>query len=157
MIVLHIVDLFVNFFHSFPVFTLNAIASLAQKVDRLTIVICEGGDSDFDLLYRLLLKAKIGQQGQPALHFRRDPVPERVRPRIVGLSGPSQLLLEEALGLLVEPLVEKVRRDVKFDRVVAGRDRFHVPLHVAELLVLADVVEVVDDEEGQEDGCACYD
>ena len=67
------------------------------------------------------------------------------------------LLFQETFRLFIKPLFEELRRDVEFNRVVTGRDRLDVPLDVAELLILADVVEVVDDEEGKEHGTACND
>ena len=118
---------------------------------HFTIVIGESGHCNLDLLDRLVLEAQVRQQRQSTLHFHRDPISERVGPRIICLSILSLLLLKEILSLLVQPIVKEFRLDVKFDRVVTSCDGFDVPLNVAELLVFADVVEIVDDEESKED------
>ena len=146
MILFHLINLTVDFFHALPIFRFDAAASLAEQMNHFAIVISESCHCDLDLFDWLVFEAEIWKQREPALHLLGDPVSEGVRPRTVHFATVALLLLKESLCLFVQPLIEEVWVNIELDGIITSRDRLDVPLDIAELLVLADIVKVVDDE-----------
>lgn len=90
------------------------------------------------------------------LHFVFDPSPETLDIRFK-YSVILCALFFPIFFLLFLEVFKKVRLDFEFNGVVSGRDCIYVVFYIFVLLQTLYVVDIVDDKEGNEDCCTCYD
>ena len=111
----------------------------------------EGRDSDLDRFD--LVVAQVWQLPEAFLHLILDPALEGLHLGEV-LNVLDRLLLDPLVMLFRQVVLKELRLDVELNRVVASCDGLDIPLDIVVLLRLLDIIDIINDKQGNEDGGA---
>ena len=155
-LVFQVVDFCLNLCLSFQVLILYSFSSLFEQIYDPKVV--EGNSSRGNLDHFLLdidiFVKEIWLFFKTFFHLVFDPSPEAVDVRFKWSANLSALLLPIFFLLFYKVFVES-GLDFKLESVVAGRDCIYVVLDIFVLLQTLDVVDIVDDKQGNKDCSAC--
>ena len=135
----------------FPVLSLDGCSTKAKQVNDFLVLEGKCGDGNLSVGY--ILVTKVWELLNALFNLSCDPGTETLAIRPASLAG-SLLLGVPIISGLELPVGEESWVDIKLNSVVTRSDSLHIPFNVIVLLNLLDVVEVIDNKEGNEDGSA---